>query len=170
MPLVLHNPGPSLSTVANPPARDHPLSFAASQHLPFAVALQRLTTHYIEHIRLTFDPSNKSGASEILPTKTSPRTHEHQQTTGASMGALSSLLPLVVLFVVIAGAGFIGYQIYLWSNELADRGQKHMEKKNMNFTKDGGLRVGVKQMGAEEYADRTQRSVCTGIAQAMASC
>lgn len=79
------------------------------------------------------------------------------------MGALSSLLPLAVLFLALAGAGYIGYQIYLWSNELADRGQKHMEKKHMNFTKDGGLRVGVKQMGAEEYADRTQRYVFHGM-------
>lgn len=29
----------------------------------------------------------------------------------------------------------------------------------MTFTKDGGLKVGVKEMGAEEYADRTQRYV-----------
>jgi hypothetical protein len=70
---------------------------------------------------------------------------------------LTSLLPLVILFAVVGGAGYFGYQIYLWSNELADRGQKHMEKKNMTFTKDGGLKVGVKEMDAEEYADRTQR-------------
>lgn len=72
---------------------------------------------------------------------------------------LTSLLPLVILFAVVGGAAYFGYQIYLWSNELADRGQKHMEKKNMTFTKDGGLKVGIKQMGAEEYADRTQRLV-----------
>jgi hypothetical protein len=70
---------------------------------------------------------------------------------------LTSLLPLVILFAVVGGAAYFGYQIYLWSNELADRGQKHMEKKNMTFTKDGGLKVGVKEMDAEEYADRTQR-------------
>ncbi|KAM0717835.1 hypothetical protein Q7P37_006167 [Cladosporium fusiforme] len=70
---------------------------------------------------------------------------------------LTSLVPLIILFAVVGGAAYFGYQIYLWSNELADRGQKHMEKKNMSFTKEGGLKVGVKQMGAEEYADRTQR-------------
>ena len=77
------------------------------------------------------------------------------------MGALSSLIPLIILFVVVGGGAYIGYQVYLWSNELADRGQKHMEKKNMSFTKDGGLRVGVKEMNAEEAADRTQRYVLT---------
>ena len=42
----------------------------------------------------------------------------------------TSLLPLVILFTVVGGAAYFGYQIYLWSNDLADRGQKHMEKKN----------------------------------------
>lgn len=70
---------------------------------------------------------------------------------------ITSLLPLVVLFAVVGAAAYFGYQIYLWSNELADRGQKHMEKKHMSFTKEGGLKVGVKEMNAEEYADRTQR-------------
>lgn len=33
-----------------------------------------------------------------------------------------------------------------------------MEKKNVSFTKDG-MKVGVKEMSEEEYADRTQRYV-----------
>jgi hypothetical protein len=70
---------------------------------------------------------------------------------------LTSLLPLVILFTVVGGAAYFGYQIYLGSTARAARGQKHMEKKNMSFTKEGGLKVGVKEMDAEEYADRTQR-------------
>jgi len=31
-----------------------------------------------------------------------------------------------------------------------------MEKKNISFTKDGGLRVGVKDIKAEDYEDKTQ--------------
>lgn len=34
-----------------------------------------------------------------------------------------------------------------------------MEKKNVSFTKDG-MKVGVKEMSEEEYADRTQRYGC----------
>lgn len=49
-------------------------------------------------------------------------------------------------------------QIYLYTNQLADRGIHKMEKKNIVFTKDGA-RVGVKEMRAEDYADRTQRYV-----------
>ena len=47
-------------------------------------------------------------------------------------------------------------QIYLWTDELAARGAKKMEKKNVLFTKDG-MKVGVKEVKDEVYADRTQR-------------
>ncbi|GAB7366301.1 hypothetical protein MBLNU230_g8101t1 [Neophaeotheca triangularis] len=72
------------------------------------------------------------------------------------MATLTSLLPLILLLLFVSGAAFVGYQLYLWSNELADKGKAKMGEKHMSFTKDGGLRVGVKDMGAEEYADRTQ--------------
>ena len=75
------------------------------------------------------------------------------------MGALGNLIPLVILFVVVGGGGYMGYQMYLWSNEMTDRGKKHMEKKNMSFTKEGGLKVGVKEMKDEAYADKTQQYV-----------
>lgn len=31
-----------------------------------------------------------------------------------------------------------------------------MEKKNISFTADGGMRVGVKELRTEEYSDKTQ--------------
>lgn len=49
-------------------------------------------------------------------------------------------------------------QMYLWSNELAERGKRKMEKKNVSFSKDG-MKVGVKQINDEDYADRTQKYV-----------
>ncbi|OAL44942.1 hypothetical protein IQ07DRAFT_648710 [Pyrenochaeta sp. DS3sAY3a] len=72
------------------------------------------------------------------------------------MGALD-LLPLVVLFAVVGGVAWVCYQIFLYSNELAERGVKKMEKKNVIFTKDGA-KVGVKEVSAEAYADKTQRA------------
>jgi Flp pilus assembly protein CpaB len=72
------------------------------------------------------------------------------------MGALN-LIPLVVLFAVVGGLGWVGYQIFLYSNELAERGVKKMEKKNVVFTKDGA-KVGVKEVSAEKYTDKTQRA------------
>jgi hypothetical protein len=46
--------------------------------------------------------------------------------------------------------------MYIYTNELADRGKKKMEKKNVTFTKDG-MKVGVKEMKHEDYTDKTQR-------------
>ncbi|KAF2083265.1 hypothetical protein K490DRAFT_52115, partial [Saccharata proteae CBS 121410] len=45
--------------------------------------------------------------------------------------------------------------IYLWVNDLTDKGVKKMQKKNVVFSKDG-MKVGVKEVNEEEYADRTQ--------------
>ncbi|KAF1967546.1 hypothetical protein BU23DRAFT_516215 [Bimuria novae-zelandiae CBS 107.79] len=73
------------------------------------------------------------------------------------MGAIGNLIPLVILFAVVAGAGWVGYQIYLYSNELAERGVRKMEKKNVIFTKDGA-KVAVKEVKAEDYTDRTQKA------------
>ncbi|KAF2478054.1 uncharacterized protein BDR25DRAFT_299773 [Lindgomyces ingoldianus] len=73
------------------------------------------------------------------------------------MGALGNLIPLVILFSFVGAAAYVGYQIYLWSNQLADRGVRKMEKKNVVFSKDG-MKVGVKEVRTEDYADRTQRA------------
>ncbi|EME81383.1 uncharacterized protein MYCFIDRAFT_211830 [Pseudocercospora fijiensis CIRAD86] len=75
------------------------------------------------------------------------------------MAKATSLFPLIILFGVLGILAFLGYQIYLWSNELADRGSKHMEKKHMSFTKDGGLRVSVKEQGDEKLGDKTQNVI-----------
>ncbi|KAF2640386.1 hypothetical protein P280DRAFT_34786 [Massarina eburnea CBS 473.64] len=73
------------------------------------------------------------------------------------MGALGNLIPLILLFAVVAGVGYVGYQIYLYSNELAERGVRKMEKKNVVFSKEGA-KVAVKEIKAEDYNDRTQRA------------
>ena len=73
------------------------------------------------------------------------------------MASIGSFIPLVILLLVVGGGAWVGYQIYLWSNEMTDRGKKHMEKKNMSFTKEGGLKVGVKELKTEAYEDKTQK-------------
>ncbi|KAH3944221.1 hypothetical protein HBH98_148190 [Parastagonospora nodorum] len=72
------------------------------------------------------------------------------------MGA-SNLLPLVILFAVVGVVAWVGYQIFLYTNELAERGVHKLEKKNVVFTKDGA-KVGVKEISAENYADKTQKA------------
>lgn len=99
------------------------------------------------------------------------------------MGALGNLIPLVILLLAVAGFAYIGYQVrfphrqlalnlldmsnranslssqmYLFANELSERGKNHMQKKNIVFGKDG-LKVGVKEIRNEDYEDKTQRSI-----------
>lgn len=71
--------------------------------------------------------------------------------------ALRDLLPLVILFTIVGGGAYILYLISQWSNQMAERSRKHMEKKNISFTKEGGLKVGVKEMRSEDYEDKTQK-------------
>jgi hypothetical protein len=52
--------------------------------------------------------------------------------------------------------------MYVFANDLADRGVKKMEKKNLVFTKDG-MKVGVKEVRSEDYADKTQRLACLAL-------
>jgi hypothetical protein len=46
--------------------------------------------------------------------------------------------------------------MYIFSNELAERGIHKMEKKNIHVTKDG-MKVGVKEVKPEDYEDKTQK-------------
>lgn len=72
------------------------------------------------------------------------------------MSGLSNLLPLLIFFVFVAVAGFIGYACYTVANEVANKASKSMEKRHMSITKDG-MRVGVKEKNQENYVDQTQR-------------
>lgn len=69
--------------------------------------------------------------------------------------ALSKLLPLVILFIVLAGFAFIGYHLYLTFQKISATTSEKMQKKNVVFTKDG-LKVGVKELKNENYVDTTQ--------------
>ncbi|KAF1356610.1 hypothetical protein BDV97DRAFT_365348 [Delphinella strobiligena] len=71
------------------------------------------------------------------------------------MGAFLDFLPFIVLLTLVAIGAFVGYHMYIWSNELTERGKRKMEKKNVSFSKDG-MKVGVKHINDEDYADRTQ--------------
>lgn len=72
------------------------------------------------------------------------------------MSALSSLFPLLILFILLAVAGFVGYACYTVANDVANKASKSMEKRHMSITKDGMV-VGVKEKNQENYVDQTQR-------------
>ncbi|KAI1848365.1 hypothetical protein JX265_008854 [Neoarthrinium moseri] len=68
---------------------------------------------------------------------------------------LSQVLPLIILLVILAGAAFVGYQIWVAATKVEQQARDRMAKKNVVFTKDG-MRVGVKHVEQERYVDATQ--------------
>ena len=72
------------------------------------------------------------------------------------MTLLSKFVPLVIFFVVLIVAAFIGYVVYTIATDVAEKTSKKMEKKNISFGKDG-MKIGIKEVRNENYVDRTQR-------------
>ena len=72
------------------------------------------------------------------------------------MTILGKLVPLVILFIALAIAAFIGYAIYTIATDIADKTSKKMEQKNVSFGKEG-MKIGVKEIKTENYVDQTQR-------------
>ncbi|KAK5101987.1 hypothetical protein LTS08_004447 [Lithohypha guttulata] len=70
----------------------------------------------------------------------------------STFGALVPLIVTVILLAVVAVVGFLAYQIAV---DVADKTSKKMEKKNVSLSKDG-LKVGVKEVSAEQIGDSTQ--------------
>ena len=72
------------------------------------------------------------------------------------MTFLSKVVPLLIFFVVLIIAAFIGYAVYTIATDVAQKTSKKMEKKNISFGKEG-MKIGVKEVGNENYVDQTQR-------------
>ncbi|KAK3486502.1 uncharacterized protein B0T23DRAFT_431909 [Neurospora hispaniola] len=74
----------------------------------------------------------------------------------APSSAWSQILPLILTLVVVAGISFVVYQVYLSALQFRDYTAQRMERKNLAFSKDGGLRLNVKDVSDETYLDQTQ--------------
>ena len=72
------------------------------------------------------------------------------------MAGLSKVVPLLVFFLVLTVAAFIGYVVYTIATDVAEKTSKKMEKKNISFGKEG-MKIGVKEVRNENYVDQTQR-------------
>ena len=72
------------------------------------------------------------------------------------MGILSKVVPLVIFFLVLIIAAFIGYVVYTIATDVANKTSKKMEKKNISFGREG-MKIGVKEIRTENYVDQTQR-------------
>ncbi|KAL1887636.1 hypothetical protein Sste5346_010084 [Sporothrix stenoceras] len=74
----------------------------------------------------------------------------------AGRSLIGQLVPLVVLFIIIGGLAFVGYQIYLGVNKIQAQATRNIGNKNITLTK-GGMRVNVKEVKNEKYVDATQK-------------
>lgn len=74
------------------------------------------------------------------------------------MGKTSNLVPLLVLFVLIMVAAFVGFIVYSVANDVSEKAAKRMEKKNIKFSK-GGMKFGVKEVSTEDMSDNTQSTL-----------
>lgn len=81
---------------------------------------------------------------------------EDSESEKMAKSVFGSLLPLIITFILLAIAGAIGYVVYSIAVDVADKTNQKMEKKNMSFSKDG-MKVGVKEISAEQIGDSTQR-------------
>ncbi|TEY63929.1 hypothetical protein BOTCAL_0149g00130 [Botryotinia calthae] len=68
---------------------------------------------------------------------------------------LSKLFPLVIFLVILGAFAFVGYQVYLVTQQVSKSASDKMASKNVSFSKDG-VKVGVKELKNENYVDRTQ--------------
>jgi hypothetical protein len=57
--------------------------------------------------------------------------------------------------IVLCGAAFVGYHLYLSAIKISSAATDKMQSKNVVFTKDG-MKVGVKEVKTESYVDTTQ--------------
>ncbi|KAI0414558.1 hypothetical protein F5X98DRAFT_377602 [Xylaria grammica] len=68
---------------------------------------------------------------------------------------LSQLIPLIILLLVVAGIGFVCYQVYVGATKIRENAENSFASRNVVFTKDG-VKVGVKHVENERYVDATQ--------------
>ena len=74
----------------------------------------------------------------------------------ANKSKSGSVFPLIILFIVLCLAAAVGFVVYSVIQSVSDTTKKKMEKKNISMHRTG-MRVGVKDVTAEEYEGKTQK-------------
>lgn len=83
------------------------------------------------------------------------RTHI-RHTTNPLAYPPSKLIPLILVFIVLGAIAWVGYQISIGAQKIRDQASERMEKRNLKWSQDGGLQVGVRDRKNEAYVDQTQ--------------
>lgn len=118
--------------------------FSLSLYSAYSSLIQRTNPHTSAHDHRTFDRTTlyrHLATSSFLSMATS---------------TLGKILPLIICAILLCIIGAVGYVAYLIATDVADKTSKKMEKKNMSFSRDG-MKVGVKEISAEQVGDSTQR-------------
>lgn len=68
----------------------------------------------------------------------------------------SSLLPLLITALLLLIGAAVAYAVYAVAASVAEQTGRKMERRNVVVTR-GGMKVGIKEVGSEREADRTQR-------------
>jgi len=75
------------------------------------------------------------------------------------MARFLDIFPVVLLIIIASVFGFIAYQIYLYTHTVVKTSEQKLAKNNINFSKDGGLQVGVKDVSTEQYEQKLQKGL-----------
>ncbi|KAI4094816.1 MAG: hypothetical protein LQ344_002062 [Seirophora lacunosa] len=67
----------------------------------------------------------------------------------------SSLLPLLITALLLLIGAAVAYAVYAVAASVAEQTGRKMERRNVVVTR-GGMKVGIKEVGSEREADRTQ--------------
>ena len=73
-------------------------------------------------------------------------------------GSVSNLVPLIILFLVLAVLAAVGFVAYSIANDVSSKTRQKMEKRNISFSKDG-MKVGVRKVTSEQQQDSTQKYI-----------
>ena len=69
---------------------------------------------------------------------------------------LGNLVPLIILFVVLAVLAAVGFVAYSIAHDVGHKTRQKMDKRNISFTKEG-MKVGVKEVTVEQQQDSAQK-------------
>ncbi|KAI0467296.1 hypothetical protein F4859DRAFT_273965 [Xylaria cf. heliscus] len=120
----------------------------------------RYVFHHHHHYRRR-RPSRNAAQRRAMPRNEparGPLPAAHPTTTLANVTSLppnSKIIPLLVLLLVVAGIGFVCYQVYIGATKIRENAENSFASRNVVFTKDG-VKVGVKHVENERYVDATQ--------------
>lgn len=90
----------------------------------------------------------------FIPRSESP-PHLSSTNKPNTMAKIGSIIPLIILFIVIAILAAIGFVAYSIAHDVGKQTRQKLERKNVSFSRDG-MKVGVKEVSIEQQEDKTQ--------------